>query len=97
MCVYPKRLYEFTNLYRAFDRKVWLTLKKKISRNEGWLFVPAFIFESLALGIKFTEVPIIYFDRFGGRSKMRTLSYTKNLLIYAAQFKIRNSRLWTIF
>lgn len=82
-------LHEFTNLYRAFKREVWLDLKPKIGMHTGWLFVPAFAFEILGSQYKVVELPIIYFDRFGGRSKMRTLSYTKNLLHYAFRFRFK--------
>ncbi|MBI3559269.1 glycosyltransferase [Candidatus Gottesmanbacteria bacterium] len=82
------KLHEFTNLYRAFTKEVWLDLKPKIRMHAGWLFVPAFIFESLDSKFKIIEYPIIYFDRFGGRSKMKTLSYTKNLLHFALKYRL---------
>lgn len=82
------KLHEFTNLYRAFTKEVWLDLKPKIQMHTGWLFVPAFVFESLDSEFKITELPIVYFDRFGGRSKMKTLSYTKNLLHFALRYRL---------
>lgn len=83
------KIHEFTNLYRAFDKSVWEKIKDPVSLHVGWLFVPAFVFEALGTDFKIAEQPIIYFDRFGGRSKMRTLSYTKNLLHYALRFRIK--------
>lgn len=82
------KLHEFTNLYRAFTKEVWLDLKPKIQMHTGWLFVPAFVFESLDTKFKIVEQPIVYFDRFGGRSKMKTLSYTKNLLHFALRYRL---------
>ncbi len=81
-------LHEFTNLYRAFTKEVWLDLKPKIQMHTGWLFVPAFVFASLETKFKILEQPIVYFDRFGGRSKMKTLSYTKNLLHFALRYRL---------
>lgn len=83
------KTHEFTNLYRSFTKEVWLELRPKISMHTGWLFVPAFAFEALDSKFKIIEQPIIYFDRFGGQSKMRTLSYTKNLLHYALRYRMR--------
>jgi dolichol-phosphate mannosyltransferase len=83
------RMHEFTNLYRAFSKEVWQDLAPKISVHKDWLFVPAFTFELLDTKFKVIEQPIIYNDRFGGRSKMKTLSYTKNLLHYALRFRLK--------
>ncbi len=83
------KLHEFTNLYRAFTREVWADLKPKIAMHTGWLFVPAFAFELINSKFKYVEMPIVYFDRHGGRSKMKTLSYTKNLLHYALRYRVK--------
>lgn len=84
-------IHEFTNLYRAFRKGVWESLRLKVSLHRGWIFVPAFAFEILGNTFKIVEQPILYFDRFGGRSKMRTISYTKNLLLYAIRFRLEKS------
>lgn len=83
---------EFTNLYRAFTKEAWVAVRPKICMHVGWLFVPAFVFEALDSKLKITEQPIVYFDRYGGRSKMRTLSYTQDLLHYALRYRIK--KLW---
>lgn len=77
---------EFTNLYRAFTKKVWQEIRSQVQIHHDWIFVPAFIFVALDAKLKITQQPIIYHDRFGGRSKMRTLSYTQNLLRYALRY-----------
>lgn len=82
-------LREFTNLYRAFTKEVWQEIGAKVSVHKDWLFVPAFAFELLNTNFKFVEQPIIYHDRFGGRSKMKTISYTVDLLRYALRFRSR--------
>lgn len=84
-------LHEFTNLYRAFNRKTWDRIKKDLKNEPGWLFVPAFVFEAVNKNVKIKELPIRYHDRFGGRSKMNTVSYTKNLLVYAVSARIKKS------
>lgn len=91
--IWAPSLHEFTNLYRAFDKKVWIKLQPKISTQNGWLFVPAFIFEAIDAKPKFkiVEEPFTFYDRFGGRSKMNTTSYTKNLLVYALKFRARKT------
>lgn len=86
---------EFTNLYRAFTKEHWLKIKPEIENYFDWIFVPAFAFESLDKGIKISELPIVYYDRFGGRSKMHTMSYTKNLLRYALKFRLQ--KIWNTF
>lgn len=94
MAWYPN-LHEYTNLYRCFKKSAWLQLRDSLSTYTGWLFVPAFIFEATTTNLKIIEQPFIFYDRFGGRSKMHTLSYTKNLVEYALKFRIK--RLWNIF
>lgn len=85
------RLHEFTNLYRAFNQKTWAAIANEVSIHTGWLFVPAFVFVALEKKLLIVEQPIIYYDRYGGRSKMNTLSYTKNLLRYALRSRWQKS------
>ncbi len=80
---------EFTNLYRAFTKAAWQEIRPRVKMYVDWIFVPAFAFEILAANFKVVELPIIYYDRFGGRSKMRTLSYSKNLLHYAVRYRLK--------
>lgn len=82
--------HEFTNLYRAFNKTTWDAVGSKASIHTGWLFVPAFAFEALGTKLKVVEQPIVYSDRFGGRSKMQTVSYTKNILRYALRYRWQN-------
>lgn len=82
-------IHEYTNLYRGFRVAVWQKIRPEVSRHRGWLFVPAFVFESLENNFRVVEEPIIYADRFGGRSKMHTISYSRNLLRYALAFRLR--------
>lgn len=89
LLAWTSKTHEFTNLYRAFTREAWLTIRPRISVHIDWLFVPAFAFETLGSGLKIVEQPIIYFDRYGGRSKMKTLSYTKDLLRYALRYRLK--------
>lgn len=87
--VWTNKTNEFTNLYRAFKKDVWLSLRSKVKIHQDWIFVPAFAFNALNSKFTLIEQPIIYYDRFGGRSKMRTLSYTKNLLRYALRYRLK--------
>lgn len=82
-------IHEFTNLYRAFRKEVWEALRDQVSVHKDWLCVPAFAFEVVNSNFKVQEQPFIYFDRFGGRSKMKTVSYTKNLLHYALRYTLK--------
>ncbi len=86
------RINEFTNLYRAFTKTTWLRLRRAVSVHDDWLFVPAFAFEGLVSGLKVIEQPIVYSDRFGGRSKMSTVSYTKNLIHYALRYRLNKNQ-----
>lgn len=95
LLTWTKKTHEFTNLYRAFTKEVWFDIRPKIQMHTGWLLVPAFAFEALNSNFKMVEQPIIYFDRFGGKSKMKTLSYTKNLLHYGIRYRMK--KLWPTF
>ncbi len=88
LLVGTSKTHEFTNLYRAFNKKTWDAVAPKATIHTGWLFVPAFAFEALNAKLKIVEQPINYFDRFGGRSKMQTVSYTKNILQYALRYRL---------
>ncbi len=90
-------IHEYTNLYRGFNKEVWFALRNQLSRYDGWLFVPAFIFEFLSTSLSSIEMPFIYFDRFGGRSKMHTMSYTKNLLLFAISYRLNRILTWSGF
>lgn len=85
------KIHEYTNLYRVFKTEVWEDLRSKVSIHVDWLFVPAFVYEAIGTQFKIVEQPIVYYDRFGGRSKMKTLSYTKNLLHYAIRYRVKKS------
>jgi dolichol-phosphate mannosyltransferase len=84
-------IHEFTNLYRGFNRKVWEKVKEPLAVHQGWLFVPAFIFEALPYSFPTKEVPFVFVDRPGGESKMNTVSYTFALLNYALRFRLKKS------
>jgi hypothetical protein len=66
-----------------------------LNKYEGWLFVPAFAFDLLETKFSIAEMPYTYLDRFGGRSKMNTLSYTKNLLLFAVKYRLK--RIFKLF
>lgn len=82
-------LSEYTNLYRGFRKSVWQEIGEKLDKYGGWLFVPAFVFELLETKFSIAEMPYTYLDRFGGRSKMNTISYTKNLLLFAVKYRLK--------
>lgn len=84
-------VHEFTNLYRAFTSDAWKKIKAGLEIRSGWLFVPEFVFEAIDKNIKIVEQPITYLDRFGGRSKMNTVSYTRSLLTSAIQYRLKKS------
>lgn len=86
---FSPNIHEFTNLYRAFTKVAWLKIRPELAKESGWLFVPAFIFVALEKNVTMVEEPIVYFDRFGGRSKMSTVSYGWGLLCYAINYRMR--------
>lgn len=85
------QIHEYTNLYRAFRSETWKKIRPKVSAHTNWLFVSAFVFESLAEDLKITELPITYFDRFGGKSKMNTVGYSRDLMFEAIKYRLEKS------
>lgn len=85
---FPK-IHEFTNLYRAFNLKTWTQVKGVVKSYQGWTFVPVFAYTALDSKLKIAELPIVYYDRFGGRSKMHTVSYIKNLLRLTILYRLK--------
>ncbi len=91
LLIWQPQIHEFTNLYRGMTREVWQKLRSRTAVYKDWLFLAEFVFASLQSGLKIKELPITYFDRFGGRSKMNTVGYTQDLMRSALRYRLKES------
>lgn len=86
-------IHEFTTSYRAFTTLLF----KKININEvpwkgkSFIFQPAFLYAAFSAGAKIKEIPIVFTDRQKGYSKMNTISYIKDLLLFALKIRLKKS------
>jgi len=85
------QVHEFTTSYRAFTADLF----KKIDtvpipwRGKSFVFQPAFLYAAYSTGANIKEIPIIFIDRKRGHSKMDTLRYIKDLLIFSLKTRIK--------
>lgn len=88
------KIHEFTTSFRAFNRKIYeeIDFKKVPWKGKSFIFQPAFLYAGIKAGAKIKEVPIVFVDRRKGYSKMATLSYIKDLLMFGLNIKVKKSK-----
>jgi dolichol-phosphate mannosyltransferase len=60
---------DITSGYRCFNAKALEKIDLSLVRSEGYAFQIEMVFWSIKKGLAVKEVPIIFFERTGGRSK----------------------------
>lgn len=83
---------EWTNGFRAVKAKFFLLAQEKLQGVSGYTYQVAFLHQSLKNGAKIAEVPIIFSERYYGRSKLAPAEYITNLLKYLITARI--AELW---
>jgi len=85
-------VHEWTNGFRAVKRKFFETARNELLDFSGYTFQVAFLHKSIKNGAKVAEIPIVFSERYYGRSKMAPLEYITSLLVYLVTARI--SELW---
>lgn len=85
-------VHEWTNGYRAVKRKFFEKARDELLNFSGYTFQVAFLHKSIKNGAQIAEVPIIFSERYRGRSKLVPLEYITNLLTYL--IRARAKELW---
>lgn len=65
-----KNLTDVTSGYRAYSRKCLESIKLDEIKSNGYSFQIEMVYKALKLGLKVCEIPIIFYEREGGSSKM---------------------------
>jgi len=82
---------EFTTSYRGFNLKKLKKFNLKVVKNRGYSFFMGTVIEIFNRKFSIKEIPIIFKDRFKGKSKIPKLEIfrtLKNLLIFLMKKKL---------
>lgn len=82
-------IYDLTSGFKCFRREVLDTVDLESIRSEGYAFQVEMTFRALQLGFTVTELPIVFSDRRGGRSKMSWSIFAEGMW---APFRLRLGR-----
>lgn len=82
-------VHEWTSGFRAMKRIFFEKARPELLKFNGYTFQVAFLNKSIKNGAKIAEVPIVFSERYYGRSKLAPFEYITNLLTYliTARFK----------
>lgn len=75
-------LHDWTGGFRAYRKEVFLKEREKLRQYSGYTFQMAALYKSLLDGYKVTEVPIHFYSRRVGDSKIAPIEYIYNALKY---------------
>lgn len=90
ICLLTFKIHDWTSGYRAIRSWVYKKARKKLMSFNGYTFQVAFLYEALKSDAKVTETPIHFGERRYGKSKIGS-EYVKNLLVYLAKTRIRET------
>ena len=86
-------VHEWTSGFRAMKRIFFEKARPELLKFNGYTFQVAFLHKSIKNGAKIAEVPIVFSERYYGRSKLAPLEYITNLLTYL--ITARSKELWS--
>jgi dolichol-phosphate mannosyltransferase len=75
-------IHDWTGGYRAYTKKYYLDNKEKVQGYSGYVFQIAFLHSAVHDGARVTEVPIQFFDRRFGHSKIAPMEYISNIFSF---------------
>lgn len=83
------KIHEWTSGFRAVKRNFFELVREELLKYSGYTFQVAFLHKSIKNGAKIAEVPIVFSERYYGRSKLAPFEYITSLLTYLlmARFK----------
>lgn len=86
-------VHEWTSGFRAVKRKFFELARSELLDFSGYTFQVAFLHKSLKNRAKIAEVPIVFSERYYGRSKLAPMEYITNLLSYVITARLKE--LWS--
>ncbi len=82
-------LHDWTGGFRAYKKEVFLKEKEKLKSYSGYTFQVAALYKSVLDGFKVGEVPIHFYSRKVGDSKIAPIEYIYNLFKYVVIERIK--------
>lgn len=92
-------IHEFTTSYRVFTKDLFqkVPLEKVPWRGQSFLIQPAFLYYAIRSGAKVKEVPIIFDERKRGETKIRTIKYISDYLMFALRVRFERVKTFIKF
>jgi len=78
-------IHEFTTNFRAFQVGLYQKMQTQNLAFADNTFLPAFVVEAVRVGAEIKEVPIVFYDRKKGKSKIEVAKYVPHLLKFCLQ------------
>lgn len=82
-------VHDWTGGYRAYKREFAEKFRKEMTKYQGYLFQIAFLHKSIRSGARVVEVPIHFFDRRFGHSKIAPSQYIRDILRYVTSERVK--------
>lgn len=90
----PWNIKEFTNSARAFNKQTFnkINWKSLPLGSKTFIFLPALVHASVATGVSYKEIPLVFNSRLAGYSKNKIIRYIFALVQYAVSLHIKSLR-----
>lgn len=87
----PFDIKEVTNSARAFTPELFqkINFKRIPWEKQTFIIQPAFLNEAILAGAKYKEIPLVFKDRPAGYSKNKTIKYTRDILVYCINTRLK--------
>ena len=92
-------VHDFTPSFRAFTKKIFLKIDKNkiLWRSKSFIIQPSFLYEAIAVGAKYKEIPIVFTSRRAGYSKNQIVAYILDILRFGLKIRIAKSQTFLKF
>ena len=82
---------EWTTAFRAISVDLWqkINFDRIPWKKKSFVFQPAFLYYAVKTGAKFKEVPIVFQERKAGTTKISTLNYIFDTLLFGFEIFLR--------
>jgi dolichol-phosphate mannosyltransferase len=82
-------VHDWTGGFRAIKKEVFLKVSPDMAKHNGYIFQIAFLHKAVADGFKIGEVPLHFYDRKLGMSKIAPLGYIIDVLSFVIITRIK--------
>lgn len=86
-------LHDWTGGYRAYKKEAFLKEREKLEQYSGYTFQVAALYKSIQDGFKIAEVPIHFYSRNAGDSKIAPAEYIVSLFCFVISERLKELKL----